>query len=216
MDGVAEADISSEALADAEAAGDVEDGDVLVVVELLRAITATARSATPAITVTTTRDEDLFAPALEVVAAVAALFTGASTFGAEVDAVVEIAVTLLPLVPGTGGIVIFSEELEDAMLFVTDFFAALFLAGDFLATFLAATFLAGAFFAVAFLAVAFLATLFTALFLAATFLAATVLAGAFFATFFATFLATFLAAVFFAAFFAVFFTATVVLLNKPE
>jgi hypothetical protein len=154
--------------------------------------------------VTTTRDEDLFAPVLELIEDDGALLTGASAFGAGVEVM---AVTLLPLVPGTGGIVIFSEALDDAMLVATEF-----LAGAFLATFLAATFLAGAFFAT-FLAVTFLAEAFLATFLAVTFLA-----GAFLATFFAAifFAATFFAGAFLATFFAVFFTATVVLLINSQ
>jgi hypothetical protein len=55
------------------------------------------------------------------------LLAGASAFGAGVEVM---AVTLLPLVPGTGGIVIFSEALDDAMLVATEFLAGAF--GDLL------------------------------------------------------------------------------------
>jgi hypothetical protein len=146
---------------------------VVVVVLWLREMTATARSAIPAITVTTTREDEFFAGAFDVVVCFAGaldvLFAGG---------VVEIEVTVFDPVAGTGGMTMRCGERE--VVFLETFFAtffATFLAGAFLATFLA-TFFAGA----------FLATFL------ATFFAATFLAGAFFAAFLATFFALFLTA----------------------
>jgi len=174
----------SDALADDEAAG---VADVVDVVELwLREITATARSAIPAITVTTTRDEEFFGVTALFAAGAGALFDDSTLFEA---GVVEMVVTLFTPVPGTGGITMRSE-VRAVERFAALFFATFFtgrLAAVFLATFFTGR-LAGAFFAT------FLATR----------LAATFLAGAFFATF--------LAGAFLATFFALFFTATVELL----
>ena len=120
----------------------------------------------------TTRDDERFAGVDDEVLEAEADLAGASTFAAGVE---EIAVTLLPLVPGTGGMTIALSATFFAGAFFATFFAT-FLAGAFFATFLA-TFLAATFFAGA-----FLATFFAALFFAAAFLA-----GAFLATFFAVF-----------------------------
>ena len=157
-----------------------------------------ARSAIPAITVTTTRDE-------EFVCVAALLFATGAAGAAFAAGVVEIEATEV-----ADGITILAGAFFAAFL-------ATFLAGAFLATFLAgaflATFLAGAFFAT------FLATRFAGAFLAAGFFAAAFLATfltvAFLATrFAATFLATFLAGAFLATFFlALFFTATAELLG---
>ena len=159
---------------------------VVVVVLWLREMTATARSAIPAITVTTTREDEFFAGAFDVVVCFAGaldvLFAGG---------VVEIEVTVFDPVAGTGGMTMRCGERE--VVFLETFFATFFttfLAGAFLATFLA-TFFAGAFlatFSATFFAGAFLATFL------ATFFAATFLAGAFFAAFLATFFALFLTA----------------------
>ena len=97
----------------------------------------------------TTRDDERFAGVDVEALDAGADLAGASTFAAGVE---EIAVTLLPLVPGTGGITMVS--------------AATFFAGAFFATFFA-TFFAALFFAAAFLAGAFLAT-FLAVFFTAT------------------------------------------------
>jgi hypothetical protein len=148
----------------------------------LRDITATASSAIPAITVTTTREDEFFAGAFDVVVCFAGVLDVLFAGG-----VVEIEVTFFDPVVGTGGMTMRCGERE--VVFLETFFAtffATFLAGAFLATFLA-TFFAGAFLAT-FFAGAFLATFF------ATFFAATFLAGAFFAAFLATFFALFLTA----------------------
>jgi hypothetical protein len=167
----------------------------VVVVLWLREITITARSAIPAITVTTTRDDEpfadvvLFEEAGDVAGAAGAAFAGG---------VVEIAATV------RAGVAADAEMRLGAADFFATFFAgaffATFLAGAFLAgAFFAATFLAGDFLAAAFFAGAFLATFFTAAFLATRFAA--------------TFFAGFLAGAFLATFFALFFTATVGLLD---
>ena len=171
----AEADIVAVAEALASGVAVVAEADALasgvaagVAVELwLREITMIARSAIPAITVTTTRDE-------EFVCVAALLFATGAAGAAFAAGVVEIEATEV-----ADGITILAGAFFAAFL-------ATFLAGAFFATFLATRF-AGAFLAAGFFAAAFLATFLTVAFLAtrlaATFLA-TFLAGAFLATFF--------------------------------
>jgi len=189
-----DAEASGVASIDASEEAEVSGAGVVVVVLWLREITATASSAIPAITVTTTREDEFFAGALDVVVCFAGALVVLFAAG-----VVEIEVTFFDPVVGTGGMTMRCGEREVVFLatFFATFLAGAFLAGAFFATFLA-TFLAGAFFAT-FLAGAFLATFLATLF------AATFLAGAFFAAF--------LAGAFLATFFALFLTATVELLG---
>jgi len=160
----------------------------------LREITITASSAIPAITVTTTRDDEPF----EDVSLFAEGEAGAATGAAFAAGVVEIAATVRA---GMSAETVMRLGADDffATFFAGAFFAATFLAGAFFATFFAGAFLAGAFLAAAFFAGAFLATFFTAAFLATRFAA--------------TFFAGFLAGAFLATFLALFFTATVGLLD---
>jgi hypothetical protein len=155
----------------------------------LREITMIARRAIPAITVTTTRDDEPFADVVLLEGA-AGVTAGAVFAGG----VVEIAATVRA---GTSA--------ETVMrLGAADFFATFFAGAFFAATFLAGAFLAGAFFAATFLVAAFLAGAFFATFFTAAFLAT---------RFAATFFAGFLAGAFLATFLALFFTATVGLLD---
>jgi len=166
------------------------------VVLWLREITITARRAIPAITVTTTRDDEPFADVV-LFAEVAAGDVAGAAGAAFAGGVVEIAATV------RAGVAADAEMRLGAADFFATFFAgaffATFLAGAFLAGAFFATFFAGAFLAATFLAGAFLATFFTAAFLATRFAA--------------TFFAGFLAGAFLATFFALFFTATVGLLD---
>ena len=172
--------------------------DDVVDVVWLREITITARSAIPAITVTTTRDEEPLADVVLFAVVAAGLATGAAFAGG----VVEIAATV------RAGVAADAEMRLGAADFFATFFATFF-AGAFFATFLAGAFLAGAFFAATFLAGDFLAAAFFAGAFLATFFTAAFLATRFAATFFAGFLA----GAFLATFFALFFTATVGLLD---
>ena len=147
----AEADIVAVAEALASGVAVVAEADALasgvaagVAVELwLREITMIARSAIPAITVTTTRDE-------EFVCVAALLFATGAAGAAFAAGVVEIEATEV-----ADGITILAGAFFAA--FLATFLTVAFLATRFAATFLA-TFLAGAFLATFFLALFFTAT----------------------------------------------------------
>ena len=73
----------------------------------------------------TTRDDERFAGVDVEALEAGADLAGASTFAAGVE---EIAVTLLPLVPGTGGITMVSDATFFAGAFLATFFALFFTA----------------------------------------------------------------------------------------